>query len=196
MYRLKLFRRLVLEIINLIFNFENLSKLSNKVKIFGFPIISIAKNSEIKVGKNLVLISHSYFSEPGVNHPVILRTLKPSAKIFIGDNVGISGGGICAAEEVIIGNNVMLGANAFITDTDFHPIAPQNRRFSRENILTKRVVIKDNVFIGMNSLILKGVTIGENSVIGAGSVVAGNIPPNSIACGIPAKVIKSLSDSK
>lgn len=193
MYRLKILRRIVLELINFLFNFNYKKKLGNKIRVFGFPIISISKNSKINVGKNLVLISHSYFSEPGVNHPVILRTLNSSAKIVIGDNVGISGGGICAAEEVILGNNVMLGANTFITDTDFHPIDPENRRFSRENVLNRSVVIKDNVFIGMNSLILKGVTIGENSVIGAGSIVTRNIPPNSIAGGTPAKVIKSIS---
>ena len=59
-------------------------------------------------------------------------------------------------------------------------------------MISKKVVIEDNVFIGMNSLILKGVTVGENSIVGAGSIVTDDIPPNCIALGIPAKMIKKI----
>jgi len=167
-----------------------------KVSIYGFPIVSIAKYSKVSVGKRLALISSSYFSETGINHPVIIRTLSPEARLRIGDDVGISGGGICVSKEVILGNNVLMGANAFITDTDFHPINPESRRYRKDNIFSKKVVIGDNVFIGMDSLILKGVTIGENSIIGASSVVTNDIPPNCIAAGIPAKVKKRVEESK
>jgi acetyltransferase-like isoleucine patch superfamily enzyme len=185
-------RKLALLGQNLAFNILYKKKLGNKISIFGVPTFSIAKYSEIKVGTNLVLISDSYFSEPGINHRVIIRTLSPNARIIIGNNVGISGGGICAAEQVTIGNNVMIGANSFITDTDFHPIKPYNRRFIRDAVVSKKVVIQDNVLIGMDSLILKGVTIGENSVIGARSVVTKDIPANCVAAGIPARVIKVI----
>jgi acetyltransferase-like isoleucine patch superfamily enzyme len=191
-YRIWGLRRLVLVIQNLIFNVFYQTRLGNRVKIFGYPIVSLAKSSEVRVGTNLVLISHSYFSEPGVNHPVVIRTLNPNARLSIGSNVGISGGGICVARQVKIGDNVMMGANSFITDTDFHPTDSTRRRFRRDNVASKEVVIQDNVFIGMNALVLKGVTIGQNSVIGAGSIVTGDIPPNSIATGIPARVIKQL----
>jgi acetyltransferase-like isoleucine patch superfamily enzyme len=140
----------------------------------------------------LVLISHSYFSEPGVNHPVVIRTLTSQARIAIGDNVGISGGGICAAQEVLIGNNVMFGANTFVADTDFHPIENIQRRYSTEGVKTSPVKIGDNVFFGMNVLVLKGITIGDNVVIAAGSIVTSDIPSNCIAGGIPARVIRDL----
>ncbi|MDP4195859.1 MAG: acyltransferase [Bacteroidota bacterium] len=143
----------------------------------------------------MTLISSSYFSEPGINHPVIIRTLSENALIKIGNNVGISGGGICAAQKVTIGNDVMFGANAFVSDNDFHPIDPRNRRNSNENIKTKPVIIEDNVFIGMNSLVLKGVKIGKNSVIAAGSIVTSDIPENTIAAGIPAKVISKIEQT-
>jgi len=185
-------RKFLLITQNLLFNAVYGRRFKVKVKVFGFPVISIEKFSEIKIGKNLILISSSYFSDPGINHPVIIRTLRSEAILEIGDNVGISGGGICVAEKVIIGNNLLMGANSFITDTDFHPIEKKNRRFQKGNIISKKVVIEDNVFIGMNSLILKGVTIGENSIIGAGSIVTNDIPPNCIAIGIPAKVIKKI----
>lgn len=192
-YRIWGIRKFTLIIENLIFNLLYQKRLGNKVTVFGFPIISLFKSSKIKIGRNLTLISHSYFSEPGINHPVVIRTLKESAKIRIGDNVGISGGGICAAEEVIIGNNILLGSNVFITDTDFHPLNPQARRHNHKNILSKKVIIKDNVFIGMNSIVLKGVTIGENSIIGAGSIVTSDIPDNVVASGTPARIIRGLT---
>jgi len=160
--------------------------------LFGLPIISLCNGSKITIGKNLVLISTSYFSEPGVNHPVIIRTLNKDAELLIGENVGISGGGICCQKKVIIGNNVMFGANTFVTDTDFHPVDPKNRRYTRKGTKAAPVIIEDNVFLGMNVLVLKGVKIGKNSIIAAGSIVTSDIEENSIAAGIPAIKIKSL----
>ena len=94
--------------------------------------------------------------------------------------------------SVIIGDNCLIGADVTFTDTDFHPITPNNRRFSRVNVGVKPVVIEDNVFIGTKSIILKGVTIGENSIIGAGSVVVNSIPKNVIAAGNPCRVIRDI----
>jgi acetyltransferase-like isoleucine patch superfamily enzyme len=185
-------RKFLLIMQNFFFNLIAPKKFGDKVNIFGFPIIHLVKGSQVRVGKNLVLISSAYFSEPGVNHPVIIRTLNPSAKIIIGDDVGISGGGIIAAEEISIGNGTMLGANVTITDTDFHPIEANNRRYNRQNVQTAKVTIEENVFVGMNSIILKGVRIGRNSVIGAGSVVTKSIPANSIAAGNPARIIGEI----
>jgi acetyltransferase-like isoleucine patch superfamily enzyme len=170
--------------------------LGNKVEIFGFPIISIQKGAKIQIGKENRFCSQSYFSEPGVNHPVVIRLLKKDARLIIGDYVGISGGGISVEKKVVIGSNVLMGANSFISDTDFHPIDPENRRFSREKVKRASVVIGDNVFLGMNSIVLKGVTIGENSIIAAGSVVTKNVPANEIWGGNPARFIKKLTGHK
>lgn len=185
-------RKLILIIQNIYINLRYNNISNTKIKIFGIPIISVFPKSHIQIGKNIILISASYFSEPGINHPVIIRTLNENAELSIGDNVGISGGGISCANKVIIGNNVMFGANAFVTDTDFHPIKPNNRRFEKENTLTAPVIIEDNVFLGMNVLVLKGVKIGKNSIIAAGSIVTSDIEDNCIAAGIPAKKIKTL----
>lgn len=185
-------RKLFLLIQNFIFNLVYSHYFNKRIKIYGFPIIAFKKGSKIMIGKNLVLISSPYFSEPGINHPVILRTISSDAKISIGDNVGISGGSIVAAKEITIGNNVLIGANVLISDTDFHPTTPKNRRYSNEHIGINPVIIEDNVFLGINSIVLKGVRIGKNSVIGAGSIVTSDIPRDSVAVGIPAKIIRTL----
>lgn len=165
-----------------------------KPTLFGLPIISRAPSSSVTIGDRVVLCSDSRFTALGVNHAVILRTLRRGAEIRLGNDVGLSGTVICAAQRVEIGNNGLIGANVTITDTDFHPLDPHGRRYSRDEskIRSAPVRIEDNVFVGAGSTILKGVTIGANSVIGAGSVVTASIPPNVVAAGNPCRPIKSL----
>lgn len=159
----------------------------------GWPIVRLAAESRAVFGRNLTLVSTSYFSEPGVNHPCIIRTLRHGARIIVGDDVGMSGCSICAAEQVTIGNCCLLGANALVSDTDFHPIEPAGRRYRHDNVRVSPVSIGDNVFVGAGAMILKGVTIGENAVIGAGSVVTTDIPRNAIAAGVPAVPVGSVT---
>lgn len=192
LYRIPVLRKALLLNQNVIFDLIYRRKLKCKVNIFGFPIISIKKGADIKIGKNLTLISNSFFSETGVYHPVIIRLLNNNSKLRIDNNVGINGGSICVEKEVIIEDEVMLGANVLVADTDFHPVEPYNRRYRRDNVKSEKIVIKRNVFIGMNSIILKGVTIGENTVVGAGSIVTKNLPPNVIAVGNPCKVVREI----
>jgi len=86
---------------------------------------------------------------------------------------------------------VTIGANTTIIDTDFHPLDPNARRLRPNDGLTAPIVIENDVFIGMNCLILKGVTIGADSVVGAGSVVTRNVPANSVVVGNPAQVVRT-----
>lgn len=166
----------------------------NNLVLYDFPIVTMEKKSTINIGDRVVLCSSSKRTALGVNHPVVLRTLYPSAKIILQDDVGISGATICAAKFVSIGKRTMLGANVTVTDTDFHPINPINRRYNSNfnDIKSKEVTIGDDVFIGANSIVLKGVSIGSNSIIGAGSIVTSNIPENVIAAGNPCKIISNI----
>jgi len=164
----------------------------NNIIFYGKPIISAYTNQSISIGDNVVICSNAKDTALGVNHPVILRTLRENAILSIGSDTGISGATICVASSVKIGRGCLLGANVTIMDTDFHPIQSLNRRYDQKNIGISEINIADNVFIGYNSIILKGVTIGENSIISAGSVVVNNIPSNVIAGGNPAKVIRVL----
>jgi acetyltransferase-like isoleucine patch superfamily enzyme len=94
---------------------------------------------------------------------------------------------ISSAAKVIIGQNCMLASGVYVTDSDWHDI--YNRLALGK---TEAVDIADNVWIGDSAIICKGLSIGENSIIGAGAVVVHSIPANCIAAGNPAQVVKHL----
>ena len=159
--------------------------LGDSVTFYGMPIVSMAKGSVISINDRVVLCSDSRFTAIGVNHPVVLRTLRSDAKIVIGENTGMSGGSICAALSVVLGGECLIGANVTITDTDFHATKPENRRSNNRDcdIKSSKVDIGNNVFIGTGAVVLKGVTIGQNSVVAAHSLIRGNIPSDVIWTG-------------
>ena len=98
-----------------------------------------------------------------------------------------SGVRIGSAHEILIGNNCMIASNAYITDSDWHDI------YNRISIgKTEPITIEDNVWIGDSAIVCKGVTIGKNSIIGAGAVVVDDIAANCVAAGNPAKIVKKL----
>lgn len=161
--------------------------------VYGSPIVSVVDGSSLELGDRVVLCSWSAYTALGVPHAVILRTLQPGARIVIGNDVGVSGASICAATSVEVGHRTLLGANVIITDTDFHPVHPTGRRYAAASeASSSKVVIEEDVFIGANAIVLKGVRVGRGSVIGAGSVVVNNIPAGVIAAGNPCRVIRNL----
>lgn len=169
------------------------------VTLFGKPIINKVQGARIIMGKGVVLVSSNdengiVYNPAGINHPVMLSAIVPGSTIIIGDNVGISGSSIVATKKVLIGSNSMLGNNTNVYDTDFHCINPQER-LRQSYVLeakSKPVIIGSNCWIGSGSTILKGVTIGDNSVIGAMSLVNKTIPNNVLAAGNPIKKIRNI----
>jgi len=147
----------------------------------------------MRFGEGLQLRSSVRSNPLGPNHPVILCVWQAGAILEIGHDFGMTGGSIVAAERITIGDWVTVGANTTIIDTDFHPLDPIQRRLHPQEAKTAPVVIENGVFIGMNCLILKGVTIGQGSVVGAGSVVTRDVPPGTIVAGNPARVIGGIS---
>jgi acetyltransferase-like isoleucine patch superfamily enzyme len=94
---------------------------------------------------------------------------------------------IGSAHEIIVGDNCMIASNAYVTDSDWHDI------YNRISIgKTAPVNIGNNVWIGDSAIVCKGVTIGENSIVGAGAVVVDSIPANCVAAGNPARMVKQL----
>ncbi len=165
-------------------------------RLYGMPIYQKHRRSTMNIGDWLELRAIPHSNALGPFHPVILSTRRPDAELVIGDGFGMTGGTICAEEQIIIGNDVWVGANTTITDTDFHPLELAVRLERPLDGKTAPVVIEDGVFIGMQCLILKGVTIGAESVIGAGSVVTQDIPAGVIAGGNPARVIRAIHHEK
>jgi acetyltransferase-like isoleucine patch superfamily enzyme len=158
----------------------------------GIPVIMKHSKSQIFISKGLRLRSSLRSNPLSPNHPVVLCTLKRGAILRIGDNFGMTGGTICASHRITIGNDVTVGSNTVIIDNDFHPISLQQRKIQPQDGNVSPIEIQDDVFIGMGCLILKGVHIGRESVIGAGSVVTKDVPPGVVVAGNPAQVIKVL----
>lgn len=163
-----------------------------KSNVFGLCIIRKHPLSQVRFGRGITLNSSSWRSSTANCSPCKFRTFHPAAKIIIGDRVGMNGTAIVARSKSIqIGNNTIIAPNVTILDSDFHiPWPPERRYNTSENEIDKDVTIHDDVWIGMNTIILKGVTIGKNSIISAGSVVVHDIPENCLAGGVPARVLK------
>lgn len=158
----------------------------NDVKLFGRPHLELSQGSQLTVGDNCIFRSDRNSNPVGIDLPLRLCTLASTLTIQIGREVGISGGSICAREHIDIDSNTLIGANTYIFDNDFHPLDPFVRAKNDLNsIRTAPVIIGSNVFIGARCIILNDTTIGDNAIIGADSVVSGNIEANTVASGNP-----------
>ena len=153
--------------------------------------IDIRGKSGIAFGKQLTTGYHCRFDAHNKDENISLH---------FGNNIQINDFVHIAALKVVrIGNNVLIASKVFITDLehgsyignedDADPCSIVKDR----QLSSKSVVIEDNVWLGEHVSVLPGATIGENSIIGANSVVTKSIPPNSIAVGSPAKVIKQFN---
>lgn len=166
-----------------------------KVHLHGLPMISKAKGSRIIIQDYVTINSNTKYNVAGINHKTILATMLPNSLILIGTGCGISGASIVATKKVELGEGVGLGVNVNIWDTDFHPVEVE-QRLNQKSILEAKcaeIIINKHVWIGANSTICKGCNIGEGSVVGANSVVTKTIPPNVLAVGSPAKIIKEIN---
>lgn len=152
---------------------------------WGFSKFVKSPGSTMKFGYGCRFRSKSSSNLIGINHLCMFSTHSKNARLEIGNNCGFSGTTIGCFKEIVIGDNVLCGANTLITDSDWHP---NDQRSSPP----KAVKIERNVWLGYGAIVLKGVTIGENSIIGAGSVVIKDIPANVIAAGNPCKTIRPI----
>lgn len=182
------------------------SILRMKAAAFGVPVgkgvvcygsihIMRAPGSKIVIGNNVSIVSSSArCTAASIYAPTKLRTWSAMASIHIEDNVGLNGTSISARSKTVrIGSGTMIAPNCVITDSDYHaPWPPENRLRNPAFENDADVVIGKNVWIGMQTIILKGAQIGDNTIIGSGSVVTGDIPANVLAAGVPARVIKTL----
>ena len=172
--------------------------LEGDIIVKGSPIIDIVKGAQTTIGHNVTLNSRNRGYHVAMYSPVKLFADYKGAVISIGANTRIHGSCIHAYKSITIGENCLIAANTNIFDAHGHSLSFENisnRIFTRDTQSeAKPVVIEDNVWIGLNSIILPGVTIGEGSIVAAGSVVTKNVPPLCITGGNPAKVIRTYGN--
>lgn len=174
-----------------IYKYKLLSKTKN---IQGKPVLVsplvTQGNGKIIFHKNVIIgvrtsqlfySNYAYIESRGINSLIEINN-----NVKINNNVCIVSDG----EGIFIDENTLIGTNVTITDSNFHDLNPLFREFRDSN--SKKVNIGKNVFIGSNVTILKGASIGDNSVIATGSIVTGLIPSNVIAGGTPCRVLKNL----
>ena len=152
------------------------------------------QGGKMSIGNGFQVSSGTMSNPMGRNIKACIRVGKDGV-LTIGNNVGMSSMTLWCNDSITIGDNVKVGAMTIITDNDAHAMDPVLRANPKTDAINAKhapVVIKDNAFIGAMCFIGKGVTIGENSIVGAGSVVTKNIPDNEIWAGNPAKFIKKL----
>lgn len=152
----------------------------------------IMGEGSITIGNNFHAISSRKRSVITLFSPCHITSIG-NAKIIIGKNVSLNGTTITARNNISIGDRTQIGPNTIIMDSDGHPIWPPEDRWEKKGP-SSPVIIENDVWIGMNCIILKGVTIGSGSVIAAGSIVIKDVDSNSVYAGNPAQKIKNLGD--
>jgi acetyltransferase-like isoleucine patch superfamily enzyme len=154
----------------------------------GRPLIRCVRGGELLLEKD-VRINTRVASNPVIGRlRTSLAVMASGARLRVGPGVGMSGACICAAQRVEIGDFTIIGGDVLITDTDFHTPLPGGR-WSNDAVGTaKPVIIGKGCFIGARAIILKGVNIGDGSVVAAGAVVSRDVPPEHLAAGNPAEI--------
>lgn len=196
-FLVKVSRRLKNLIIYYIFQYPRVIKykiLSDCKNIQGNPKLNqpaiISGQGKVCFGiKNTIGVSQSPFYYSGYTY---IEARKEFSEIRFGNNVWVNNACsfVSEGEGIFIGDGTIIGICCEFIDSDFHDLDPKKRMSGKPN--TAKVVVGKNVFLGSNVKVMKGVVIGDNSIIANSSVVTKSIPENVIAGGNPAKVLRSL----
>ena len=169
------------------------SVLSDSITVIGNPLLfypvllrgkgKVVFGSQVRIGVELSPNFHAGYG--------YIEARTENSEVRFGNNVRLNNGfSVVAVKRIEIGNDVLIGLNFMVSDSDFHHLEAKKR--FETNPPSAEVKIGNNVFISNNVTVLKGVTIGDNAVIGSNSVVTGLIPENVVAAGNPAKIIRNL----
>lgn len=174
---------------------KNGVQLGDGIIINGVPLIHTQKG-KLKIGDGTRINSGIKYNAIGGNQECSFIT-RENGEIIIGKNVGISNTAFVSQTKITIGDNVLIGGSCCIYDTDFHSLNYEERKIrSNPGTISRPVIIKKGAFIGAHTIILKGVTIGEKAIVGAGSVVTKSIGGAEIWAGNPARFIRYVDENK
>lgn len=162
------------------------------LRVTGRLHVFARRRRSIIIGRNVTLVSRSRSNPVGLTHPVVLDTLG-GGQISIGDGSGLSGAVLSSRMQIKLGRHVKLGGNVHIFDHDYHALDSALRRDPTQDGAAARsepVVLEDDVFVGANTILLKGTRLGARTIVGAGAVVGGlDAPPDSLVIGNPAQIV-------
>lgn len=166
---------------------SDISRIKNTARI-NQPVLITGKGN-VQLGESILGVYPSPYYLNGYIH---IEAREASASIVIEDGVWVNNNAVLIAERsnIRIGAGTLIGTEFTVYDSDFHDIQPEKRMSGKHKC--EPVSIGKNVFIGSRVTILKGVSIGDNSIIATGSVVNINVPDNTIAGGVPARIISSI----
>lgn len=168
------------------------AKCGRNCKVFNQMYLTVSDGAKIEIGDNFLFVSGEAYN-PLCRNIRGCICLNKGAHLIIGNNVGISSACIWVHKSITIGDNVKIGGDCILLDSDCHSLDFLKRRdddIDQANKVDKDIVIEDDVLIGTRCIILKGVHIGARSIIGSGSIVTKDVPADCIAAGNPCKVIK------
>lgn len=172
------------------------ARFEGSCEFVGRPLLSVAPDSQMVIGAGTTIYSALRANPLGCFQPSVLRTLAPGGRLILSRNVGLSGTVLCAAQSIEVGEGTIFGSGAMVLDNDFHIPEGEwgwSKGFEYYVRTAKPVRIGRGVFVGTRAIILKGVTIGDRAIVGAGSVVTKDVPPGHVAAGNPARSFVSAA---
>ncbi len=184
----------VRHVINLVVLWLYQVECGRRLRTLGLVDIDLFPGSQVKLGNDVTLLSDTHRYTLAQYGPVKLRTYTPDARIRLGNHVSLNGTVIaCRSQTIDVGDGTIFAGNCVVMDSDFHRLWPPEERLNfPSNEFDAAVTIGKNCWFGLNVIVLKGAQVGDNVVIGAGSIVTGDVPANCVAAGMPAKVIRHL----
>lgn len=166
------------------------AEVGHNLSVVGGIRFHLHRTARVLIG-NHCRINSGFYTNPVGGFRRMNIWVGPRAILRIGNRVGMSNSTLVCCHSVTIEDEVRIGGDSKIYDTDFHSLNPELRLRSPDpDVRTGPIVIKQRAFIGAHVIILKGVTIGEEAVIGAGSVVTRDVPSGEVWAGNPARYVK------
>lgn len=166
-------------------------QVDKKVNIDYNTTLIIKGKGKVLLESNVHLRSKKYGYHAGMPFNCTIFCEGDLASITIGENSRLNGCYVHSLKQITIGKNCVIASGVNILDANGHKTISQNRTIERDN--PEEISIHDNVWIGLNAIVLKGTVIGKNSIVAANSVVKGHFPPNSLIVGNPGAVVKTLN---